>query len=107
MNHNGDPTTSICEGYHSILKRVIRGEMGERLRVDRLIHHLLHFVTAEYIYREVRSGAGVAQNNLHRCALRGRCTQRYEINCSDALCETMHVCWQTQSNVFRLISQNI
>jgi hypothetical protein len=54
-NHSNDNTTAICEGYHSALKRVLRGIFGEHLRVDRLINHLLTFVAEEFVALSVRS----------------------------------------------------
>jgi hypothetical protein len=59
VNHCGDHTTAICEGWHSAVKRVLRGDWGEHLRVDRLINHLLTFVTDEFTFRRVCEADGV------------------------------------------------
>jgi hypothetical protein len=39
VNHCGDHTTAICKGWHSAVKRVLRGDWGEHLRVDRLVRN--------------------------------------------------------------------
>jgi hypothetical protein len=54
VNHRGDNTTSICEGYHAAVKGPLRGTSGESLRLDRLIHHLLTFVAATYVDKDIR-----------------------------------------------------
>jgi hypothetical protein len=58
VNHGDDNTTSICEGYHSALKQVLRAEFTEGLRVDRFIHHLFEFVAAEFVHRSIVSLSG-------------------------------------------------
>lgn len=54
VNHRDDNTTSLCEGYHSALKGVIRAQGGEAVRLDRLIHHLLTFVAQAFVDKDVR-----------------------------------------------------
>lgn len=51
--HNGDNTMSLCEGYHSILKRILRGQWSEFLRVDRVCHYLLYLFAEAFIARRL------------------------------------------------------
>jgi hypothetical protein len=59
VNHCGDHTRAICEHWHSPVKRVLREEWGEHLRVDRVINHSLTFVTDEITCRRVCESDGV------------------------------------------------
>ena len=69
VNHKDDKTTSICEGYHGAIKRVIRAGMGEHLRLDRFINFLLSFVEEIFIYRCVRLIQGATSFNYLRLQL--------------------------------------
>lgn len=64
FNHRGDNTTSLCEGYHSAIKSFVRAQGGENVRVDRLIHHLLHFMADCNTHKDVLRFAG-EQQPLH------------------------------------------
>jgi hypothetical protein len=60
INHRDDDTTAICEGFHSVIKSLLRATGGEGQRVDKLIYFLLNTVSEMFTYREVRR---------HYCAL--------------------------------------
>jgi hypothetical protein len=49
VNQQDDDTTSICEGFHSALKSLIRSFGSENLRLDRLLHDLLRFLASAAI----------------------------------------------------------
>ena len=54
INHRDDDTTSICEGFHSAAKALLRAEGRENQRVDRLVYFLLNVVAEMMSYRDVR-----------------------------------------------------
>ena len=58
VNFRDDDTSGICEGFHSVLKSLLRSSGGEALRLDNLIHFLLGSVEEMFAYREVRRHHG-------------------------------------------------
>lgn len=70
VNHRDDDTTAICEGFHSVVKSLLRSSGGEALRVDKLIHFLLDFVDEMFAFREVRRRHGALQRRRVRAAAR-------------------------------------
>jgi hypothetical protein len=99
VNHTGDHTTSICEGWHQALKRVLRGQWGEHLRVDRLIDHLLTFVTEEFTFRRVCEADGQSPSCLvllwcNRASdivdLRFLVAQGFDAGCIAIVCKSMY-----------------
>jgi hypothetical protein len=69
VNHRDDDTTSICEGFHSALKGLIRSLGSESLRLDRLLYYLLRFVAEVNVHRDARRfwGINLLLSKCHAC----------------------------------------
>jgi hypothetical protein len=68
VNHPDHNTTSLCEGYHSVVKATLRAQGGKAIRLDHLHHYLLACVAQTYVHKDVRRRApqGMELGNASR-----------------------------------------
>ena len=67
VNHRGDDTTGLNEGYHSVLKGTVRSCGGEAMRIDRVAWNLLENIDNMYLHRDVLKVNGATQLQHKLC----------------------------------------